>query len=92
MTKASSKMKVPTAIFVRCRHLHVPRSYEVAQRLLDSLPDDEDHRRVGDVLNLNVDRVHDEHGRPKDASAVLCNLRSEPGCCQVFAPSMSSRR
>jgi hypothetical protein len=61
VTESSPDVKVPAAAFVGRRHPHVPRSHEVAERVLHSLPDSDDHRRVGDVSNFNVNRVGDEH-------------------------------
>jgi hypothetical protein len=61
VTESSSDVKVPAATFVGRRYSYVPGSHEVAERIFHCLPDREDHRRVGNVSNLDVNRVDDEH-------------------------------
>jgi hypothetical protein len=46
----------------------------MAERLFDNFPDTNDHCRVDDVPNLDVNRVEDEHG------ARLCKRRTITPC------------
>ena len=64
MTESSADVQVPTARVRRRRYAHMPRAHEVSERHMHGLLDRDSDRRLGDVSNLNVNRVDDEH-RPQ---------------------------
>lgn len=80
VTESSSDVKVPTVPLVGRRDLHAPHAHQVAERVAHSLFDSDNRRRVGDVSNLNVNRIEDdEHGPQKcksgtdDSSSLACS-------------------
>ena len=77
MTESSSEVKVPAARFGSRRHAHVPSTDEVAERGMHSLLDRAGDRRVGDVSNLNVNRIDDEHQPQRcNCGTVNCSSRT----------------
>ena len=91
MTEFSSDVKVPTTPFVRRRYLHVPHAHQVAERIVHTLFDSDNRRRVGDVSNLNVNRIDDDEHRPQRCKSGTGNSSSLT-CSGVQGRSESCRQ
>jgi hypothetical protein len=81
VTERSTDPQIPMTPSIAGRDLHLPRSREMAEGVANRPPDGGGHRRIGNILNVNVYRVEGHHvpERCKSGTAQSPGIVAESG-------------